>query len=405
MKQQVLSVGVIGCGNCGGQIADLASSEGFDAVAINASKDDLEQLVNKVECFLVGDGNGTGKDRDLAKEFLHQYSNIIKDEKLVAFVLNHDVIVIYASTGGGFGSGSQLELTSILSQIYQDKLFIPAGVLPFNDEGYTAHNHSIGWEQDLEAMSIPYMMYDNEKYSGRPENEVCELVNENIISDLKIMRGDYIYNTKTGGIDPRDLLTTLSAPGRIVMGAIVGIDVEDVVDKSLIATLKKTIDENTAHADLVDDKQILASATMYCLPEEFDLFKGTIRGDLQKTYGEHITDYTNFVDITETSNTDIEPCVAIILAGLTAPNTRIGRIVKRYEKLAAGIGGRKTPESKVQGINTSEGANKLKLGAKSFGGTRPGTKVNVDQVLSRFNNAAASASQGAEKTTNTPVEK
>ena len=341
MKENLLNVAVIGTGNCGGQMADLASGEGFDAIAINASADDMELLVNKVECFLVGDGKGTGKNRDNAKAYLHEHSNIFKDERIIKFITDHDVIVIASSTGGGFGSGSSLEMTGILSEIYQDKLFIPAGVMPFNTEGYTAQNHGVEWEQELESMQVPYILYDNDRFSGKPEKEVCQIVNMNFINDLKIMRGDFIYETRTGGIDARDLLTTLSTPGRIVMGSLVGIDEEDVVDKSLIATLKRYIDEESAHADVVDDKQIMASATMYCLPEEFDLYKGTIRSDLQSTYGEHISDYTNFADITDSNLSDVNPCIAIILSGLTTSQTRIGRMVKRRDKLVEGITSRK----------------------------------------------------------------
>lgn len=399
MKESLLKVAVIGTGNCGGQMADLASGEGFDAIAINASADDLDLLVNKVECFLVGDGKGTGKNRDNAKEYLREHSNIYKDERIIKFITDHDVIVIASSTGGGFGSGSSLELTSTLSGIYTDKLFIPAGVMPFNTEGYTAQNHGIEWEQELEEMQVPYILYDNDRFSGRPEKEVCKIVNTNFINDLRIMRGDFIYETRTGGIDPRDIITTLSTPGRIVMASLVDIDEEDVVDKSLITTLKKYIDEESAHADVVDDKQIMASATMYCLPEEFDLYKGTIRSDLQNIYGGHISDYANFADITDDNLTDARPCIAIILAGLTTSQTRIGRMVKRRDKLVAEITSRKKAESKVSKVDTAI-ADKLKLGAKSFGGTPTTNRVNVDKVLSKYASGNQETTQSNEKTEN-----
>ena len=330
---------------------------------------------------MVGDGKGTGKSRDNAKEFLRENINLFKDEKLTSFIGTHDVIVIAASIGGGFGSGSSLEATSILTQLFPDKLFIPAGVMPFNSEGYTAQNHSVEWIQELEGLQIPYILYDNDRFAGKPEKFVCETVNANFIRDLRVMRGDYICDTRTGGIDPRDLLTTLSTPGRLVLGVLVDIDEEDVINKSLVETLKNYVDVESAHAELSDDKQILASATMYCLPEEFDVFKGSVRSDLQETYGDHISDYTNFADITDENNVGAVPCIAFILAGLTAPQARIGKIVKRRDKLVSGISGRKAPESKVQGVDTSIG-NMMKLGAKSFGGTPTKSSVNVDQILS-----------------------
>lgn len=400
MKDRLLNVAVIGTGNCGGQMADLASGEGFDAIAINASSDDLELLVNKVECFLVGDGNGTGKNRDNAKAYLSDHSNIFEDQRIIRFITGHDVIVIATSTGGGFGSGSSLELVKKLSEKHGDKLFIPAGVMPFNSEGYTAQLHGIEWEQELEDMQVPYILYDNDRFSGKPEQEVCRAVNMNFIRDLRIMRGDFVYDSKIGGIDARDMLTTLSTPGRLVMGSLVNIDEEDIVDRSLISTVKKYIDEESAHADVVDDKQIMASAIMYCLPEEFDLYKGTIRSDLQNTYGEHISDYTNFTDITDDNLPDATPCIAIVLAGLTTCQTRIGKMVKRHDKLAQGILGRKAPESKVSKVDKSV-SSKLKLGAKSFGGT-PTTpnKVDTEQALSKFAGGSTPKSESSKKTEN-----
>ena len=364
----LLNVGVIGMGNCGGQMADLAAGAGFDAIAINASSDDMSTLINKVECFLVGDGNGTGKSRLTAKEFLKDHNNIFKDQRMVEFIMRHDAIVITTSIGGGFGSGTSLEFTATLTADYPDKLFIPTGVLPFNSELYTAQNHSIGWVQELEELNIPYILYDNDRYKGEKEKTACELVNMNFVKDLEIMRGDFIYETRTGGIDPRDLLTVLSTPGRIVMGSMTGIDVDDLVDKSLIRTLAEYISNDSAHAELTDDKQILASATMYYLPDEFDLYKGSVRSDLQQMYGGHVSDYTNFADMFEDSQ-DPEPCIAVILAGLSSPQTRIARLVKRRERLAAEITSRKPAESKVHGIDTNSMDSKLTLGAKSFGRT------------------------------------
>ena len=365
-NKELLKIAVIGCGNCGGQMADLASGEGFDAIAINASRDDLELLKNKVDCFLVGDGNGTGKNRDNAKEYLENHSNIFKDDRIIKFVTEHDVIVIATSTGGGFGSGSSLALVSKLSDTYKDKLFIPAGVFPYNTEGYTAQNHAVEWEQELEDMEVPYILYDNDRFSGMPEDDVCDIVNDNFIRDLKVMRGDFIYHTRTGGIDARDMLTTLSVPGRIVIGSLDDIDEDDIVEKSLILTIKKYIDEKSAHANVVDDKQIMASATMYMLPAEFDVYKGSVRSDLQETYGAHISDYTNFA---ESSEEDVNPSIAIILAGLTPPQARLAKMVKRRDKLETDLVSRKAADSKVAKVDTKSAGNKLRLGAKAFGGT------------------------------------
>ena len=39
-KENLLNIGIIGMGNAGGMMANLASKHGFDAMAINASEKD-----------------------------------------------------------------------------------------------------------------------------------------------------------------------------------------------------------------------------------------------------------------------------------------------------------------------------------------------------------------------------
>ena len=68
-KENLLNIGVIGMGNAGGMMANLASKHGFDAMAINASEKDLTLLDGDITKIPVGDGRGTGKSRDEAKEF------------------------------------------------------------------------------------------------------------------------------------------------------------------------------------------------------------------------------------------------------------------------------------------------------------------------------------------------
>ena len=44
--EELLKIGVIGMGNCGGQMANLASEYGFAAIAINASEKGLNLLTS-----------------------------------------------------------------------------------------------------------------------------------------------------------------------------------------------------------------------------------------------------------------------------------------------------------------------------------------------------------------------
>jgi cell division GTPase FtsZ len=348
-QEKLLRLAVIGTGNCGSMLASSASEElGLDSVAINGSQKDLDLITcPKVVKIVVGDGKGTGKDRDRAKQFFLADSGIVLDNKFIKVIENNDVIVIATSTGGGYGSGSSTELLELLQSMYENKVFIVAGVLPFSDEGSAAFEGTKSWLKEIGALNPTYMIYDNNRFADKMSpNKAAAKVNESFVNDLRVLQGDFISETRTGGIDQRDMLTVLSVAGRIVIDSMEGLEMADIEDGSVIKTLKNHIDTESAHAELVSDKEILASALMYSLGEEFDSVKSAIKNDLQKTFGEHIKDVTNFSD-------EDEGKIAVVLSGLTEPAMVIDRIINRSKKLEESILSRKAATSKLSKIEES----------------------------------------------------
>lgn len=343
VDDKLLRIAVIGTGNCGGMLAnDACNALGIDGVAINGSERDLKLITcPNVICFKTGDGKGTGKDRNTAKKFFLEDSGLTLENKFIATIENNDVIIVATSTGGGYGSGASTELIELLMNMYPTKIFIGAGVLPFKDEQYTAFEGTKLWLKELVSLGIGYMLYDNNQFTDTMSpNKAAKMVNECFIEDLRILQGDYIDRSFTGGIDERDMLTVLSVPGRIVPGSLTNLEVSDIIDGSIVKTIKKHIVEETAQAEMVSDKEILASAMMYTLGDEFDEFKGRIKTDLQAEFGTHVKDTTNFSDEDRGS-------VAIVLTGLSAPNMVIDRIINKANELGEDINKRKASTSKL----------------------------------------------------------
>ena len=360
---QLLKVGVLGLGNGGGNVADLAAAEGFTAVAVNGSSKDLDRLQNDVWKFPIGDGKGTGKNREEAKEFLTTHIGILEDAKMQEFLTGNDVIVIVTSTGGGFGSGASILMSQKIHEKYPNKCIIPCGIFPFDTEGYTAQEHSVEWLKELkECDEFGYMYYDNNRFAQYPPSVVCEKINNEILDALRIFRGDFTLEDHTGGIDERDMLTALSVPGRIV-AYYRDIEESDILDGSLVKTMLESIKEDSGNAELVDDKQIMASAFQYCLHQQFLKYVPTIKEDMQTMAGNHLNDYSNYSDIPD-SDTETIDGIAIIMSGLSDPTLRIDRMINRRDKMANDIMTRKAASSKLD--STSVGSDKLRLGAKSF---------------------------------------
>lgn len=342
-KKKLVKIAVVGTGNCGGMMTNDACEElGLDGIAINGSERDLELITCKsVIPFPTGDGKGTGKDRENAKKFFLEDSGLILDKKFANVIENNDVIIVATSIGGGYGSGSSTELIEAMLTVYPNKVIIAAGVLPFADEQYAAFEGTKAWLRELSKLEIGYMLYDNNRFTDRMiPNKAAKEVNKNFIRDLKVLQGDLLGKTFTGGIDERDMLTVLSAPGRIVVDSMTGLETSDVKEGSIIKTLKNHLMTESAHAELVSDKVIDASATMYQLGDAFDEFKSSIKSELQTEFGTHIKDTANFSDEDGGS-------VAVVLSGLNSPTVLIDRIVNKAKVLADDITKRKVSQSKL----------------------------------------------------------
>ena len=382
MDEKLLKVAVIGCGNCGSMFAaDASETLGIDAIAINGAERDLNLITSdKVIKFLTGDGKGTGKDRNKAKEFFFGDAGITMDKSFTEVIDKNDVILVTTSTGGGYGSGSSTELLEFLTTAYPNKVFIAVGVLPFADEQYAAFEGTKSWLKEMLKLEIGYVLYDNNRFASTlTPNKAAKKVNENFIHDVEVLQGDYIKPTFTGGIDERDLLTVLSVPGRLIIDSMVGLEPSHVKDGSIIKTIKNHIDKESAHAELVTDKKIMASATMYALGEQFDEFKNSVKSDLREVFGPHVKDTSNFSD-------NNEGTTAIVLSGLSAPVMTIDRIVNKSNELTKSINENKAATSKLFTEKDDENKAPTVVAKQSFAnesGNDIGQK-NSEELLKEF---------------------
>ena len=364
----LLRLGIIGLGMFGGKIAKLGAEIDAPGIIINASKKDIEKLgdLNGVTSFVVGDGKGTGKSRDTSKQFLIDHIGVVQEQALIELCNTCDVIIIAFSAGGGFGSGSGPAITNVLMEMYPEKLFIPLTTMPDDDETYTAQKHTEDTMHEIKKLEVPYLVFDNNKYKKLSSVDCLKKVNDDIKISLQILRGDFVVDSidaddTASDMDERDLLTTISTPGRIVCGMLNPLKVSDVEGCGIIAALKKAIDESS-QADLTLDKEIKASATMYALSGELmEKYSSSIKSDLQDTYGYHVTDYRNEAVNDETGN----DFIAVILSGLTDPVERLDKIIAKRKKQEKEIVTRKASVSKF--ASDEESSSGLKLGVKSFG--------------------------------------
>lgn len=338
-KIGLFSLGVAGVGNGGCQIAQKAYIEKeFDAIAFNTSIQDMRNVTPLIPRIVIGDERGVGKDRDVAIEYIYtQHKEITDKEEVVKFLMSNEVIVVINTAGGGSGSGMGFPLLNVLMVkakalgILSSRRFILAHVLPQEREGYLSQKNTMGYFSDIpKDFIVPFLSYDNEQYSGLAPSEVLERVNQDVVNDLCVLRGDYIKQTPYESVDEQDLFRIYEAPGRILVLSAQNIKEKDIDKRGISEIL---INNHYSHAatEIQKDGIIKYSAVIANLNDkmasQFDVYSPI--SDLINT-----SNIKSFPHVYKPA-TDEPNSVFVILSGLSRPTDRVVKIAERIAELEA----------------------------------------------------------------------
>lgn len=335
----MLNVGVIGIGNCGNQVARLAFTEAnCDVYALNTSEDDLATLPDAIPRRCIGNAEGSGKDRKLAQKYLKEsIMEVLREEEFGKFMAEKDMIFIVSSTGGGSGSGA----APILHEAIRSAFKTPEGELPLNiiligvlprlAEGESTQANMLAYMHELyDVVDRPtYMIYDNNNFSKESAPKVLEMVNREIVEDIKVLRGQYNNQTIYDSMDPKDMKICLLGPGRVVVATIQDIKEKDLDDKDIedliIEKLKKS-----AHAELQRDGIIANTGLITNLSQKLSAGFDTHLGKVREFVGEPGEEFLH----TCINGKDFPNNVSLILTGLSKISDRIDKTRERLDEIA-----------------------------------------------------------------------
>lgn len=336
----MLNVGVIGCGNCGNQIAQLAKKEAdTDVFCINTSENDLSTIPEGIPKKCIGDAEGSGKDRTQAREFLkHSIAEITSDGDFKTFLAGKDVILVASSTGGGSGSGMSLVLTKIILQACLNpdgtqKIVIPLGVIPRLDEGKSTQANTMEYIYELyNVLQKPtYMLYDNNTYAKESAHIVLERVNKDIVQAIKVMQCRFNNTTPYDSIDEKDMKQLLRTPGLISITSLMGIKEKDL-DNETIEDLLITEMKNSSCVEFQRDGKVSRTGLITNLSVKLnDIFDSHIQ-KVRKFVGEPIEE---FLHIAVNEDKSMSNNVFLILTGLSKIVDRVDKIKERIEEIDA----------------------------------------------------------------------
>lgn len=319
----MLKIGIIGLGNAGNQIAKLADLAGIRSAAINTSQQDLDNLEGgNCPVIKIGDDGGCGKNRNLAIEIIKEnYTWLFKE--LDGMFDDMDIVYLCGASGGGTASGAMPVLTHLLKTKYSSMNYGNIVILPSMYESVITHTNTINCIRDLRNYNVPFMMYDNSRCLEKNPVDLYNAVNEQIISDIKILRGDATkITTPYGMIDDQDLYKLINTPGLTKISTISELKENDLdnisIDEMIVKSLKETLS-----VDIDRDKIVQRMGVILHLPK-------VLLGKIDRSY-HTLKDYVGtpievFEHISE-SNDDIG-FISVILTGLTYPENKVIQISK-----------------------------------------------------------------------------
>lgn len=381
----MLTVGVIGLGNTGNQIAALAAEElKIPAMAINSSEKDLETIANKIPKILISDtegsSKGAGKNRSLAKSYLKDsILSIISKEDVQSFISDLNVLFLVSSTGGGTGSGTALLMANIISSMFVDTHVIVVGILPVMSEALSSHVNSLEYLNELygNLENQTYMLYDNDSLYNIPSYKMMDTINREVVRDIDVLRCTYNYTTKYDSIDEQDMKRLISFPGRIMVTRLEDLKERDL-DKSSIEDLLISKIKNTNHVELQRDRKVTATGIIVNLSEQvFNDFDNHIPA-VREFIGDPDHDF-NHLAINE--DRKMPNNVFLIMSGMSQVNDRIQKISDRIEEIEEKQKIREE-ESQLDTLGITELSQKIS--SKDAKKTLDTDKVDLANIFSKF---------------------
>ena len=332
---------IIGVGHAGSQVALLGERKYpdiFDCVYINTSESDLAMVNTDSKLkFKIGkkeEVEGSGKNRTKMKEYLmNDINNILANSDLQDTIYTKKYCFIVASAAGGTGSGAAPVLMEIMRQIFPDTNFILIGVLPQISSSLMEQGNALEFLNELYDVlgeSTTYMIYDNESTADLPPTKALEVVNENIVEDLKVLSGVDNYPTPYESIDEADMESIITTPGRL-----------------LVTRITKKLTEKTMEDTNLDD-MIIKSIKQSCHTET-DRNKKVMRlgiityftDSVNKLYSSNLNNLTEFIGTpierfnhnAINKNNESLNFFYLIASGMSPINDRVVKITDRINEL------------------------------------------------------------------------
>jgi len=321
----VKSVGILGVGQAGGNIAEIASTMGFQTALINTNQRDGAVNTRVEKKYFVPGFNGAGQDRSIGLSAVHEHYREMIDFVKKSFK-NIRLLLVAFSTDGGTGSGmSPLLIDILLDQLPGVSIGAIAVVPERNVLAGNRINAAECIEQisKIEGISSVFLIDNDQMRKINPQSSKHQIylssnrqVMEAISNVLQVTQKSSFF----GNFDETDLMNILSTRGVTI------ISTTTVTDAKTTADVSSKVQRSWANS-------------IFCPVES----AGVIRAGLIYEGPENISKLINVPSIFErvgeplelfegTYITETDPTITTILAGLSFPARRLQSLEDSLEK-------------------------------------------------------------------------
>ena len=383
-------IALIGLGNAGSQVCAAANKKYpdlWDCIYINSSEADLAMVdVDDALKFKIGDRDqieGSGKNRSKMKEYLkHDINTILGNKDLQNKLANARYCFVITSAAGGTGSGASPILFELLRQLFPDTNFILIGILPQIGASLMEQGNALEFLTELYDVlgdSTTYMIYDNESVADLPPTKGLEVVNQNIVEDLRVLSGVDNMATPYESIDEADLESIISTPGRLLVTRITsGLTEKNMEDNNLDEMIVKSI-KKSSHAETDRNKKVVRWGVITYFTDEVNkLYNNNFEG-LINFIGTPVERFNHNAinDKNESFN-----FFYLIASGLSPINDRVKRITDRIEELKNALAKDETNKYILSGDGASY--NTMEQRRKADRRNRAAEEINPADIFKKF---------------------
>ena len=151
-KNKVL---ILGTGQAGGNIAEEMAGLGYETLAFNTANSDLDKLEKVVNKIVIGNTEGSGKNRNLSKDNFSKERNKVREALQSCFKNSKiELVIIPFGAGGGTGSGSSLLLADEVRSLGKKAWLAP--IMYYENEGNITKLNSTSFIRDFEKVKDVY---------------------------------------------------------------------------------------------------------------------------------------------------------------------------------------------------------------------------------------------------------